>query len=545
MIECEDGGQRERSRPADLVLRDTHPVAGDIPPDKNWSLLFVLQSLLKLSTSLCCQTKVEWVSFVLHLRCKFLNYKGLISAKVLLNYLSSNGTMKAISKQETTRNFMYFLPKFFDVLTKEALPNPTQPRHTGLPNDYKRARFHVHQTRRRKRSGETCNSELRTLPLAAMASVHSTVAPRSFLPSISKPKPKAQHVKSVPKTQNFPATRFSRNRIFSGNKQAFVANSAEEEFDVISVQSADITDQQEGVVVSRVEVEGGDGELVTQVSGFGTNEGLLSLEGFSSSSSPSSSALAGNESEEKVEKLIDRTINATIVLVAGSFAITKLLTIDSDYWHGWTLYEILRYAPQHNWSAYEEALKTNPVFAKMVISGVVYSVGDWIAQCFEGKPLFEFDRARMFRSGLVGFTLHGSLSHYYYQFCEELFPYKEWWVVPAKVAFDQTAWSAVWNSIYYTVVGFLRFDSPISIFNELRATFFPMLTAGWKLWPFAHLITYGVVPVEQRLLWVDIVELVWVTILSTFSNEKSEARKSEPVVPIEVKSTASVNPPEE
>lgn len=39
--------------------------------------------------------------------------------------------------------------------------------------------------------------------------------------------------------------------------------------------------------------------------------------------------------------------------------------------------------------------------------------------------------------------------------------------------------------------------------------------AGWKLWPFAHLITYGVVPVEQRLLWVDCVELIWVTILST------------------------------
>jgi len=40
----------------------------------------------------------------------------------------------------------------------------------------------------------------------------------------------------------------------------------------------------------------------------------------------------------------------------------------------------LRYAPQHNWVAYEEALKRNPVLAKMVISGVVYSVGDWIAQ---------------------------------------------------------------------------------------------------------------------------------------------------------------------
>ncbi|KAK7401848.1 hypothetical protein VNO78_13664 [Psophocarpus tetragonolobus] len=373
-----------------------------------------------------------------------------------------------------------------------------------------------------------------------MASVHSTVAPRTFLPSI--PKQRTTHaVKSVlASAHNFP--RFSRSLIFSENKRAVAAKSAVEEFDVISVQSDDITDQQEGVVVSRVEMEGSEGELVTQVSGFGANEGLLSLEGFSSSSSPSSSALVGSESEsESMAKLIDRTINATIVLAAGTFAVTKLLTIDSDYWHGWTLYEILRYAPQHNWSAYEEALKTNPVLAKMMISGIVYSLGDWIAQCFEGKPLFEFDRARMFRSGLVGFTLHGSLSHFYYQFCEELFPYKEWWVVPAKVAFDQTAWSAVWNSIYYTVVALLRLDPPISIWNELKATFFPMLTAGWKLWPFAHLITYGVIPVEQRLLWVDTIELIWVTILSTFSNEKSEARST----PTEVKSITSVHAPEE
>lgn len=365
-----------------------------------------------------------------------------------------------------------------------------------------------------------------------MASVHSTVPHHTFLPSISKPKSK-----SISKPQNFPVSRFSTNPNFT--KRAAVATKVStEEFDVIAVQSNDITDQQEGLIVSRVEMEGGDGELAvttTQVNGFGANEGLLSLEGFSSAS-----GLVGNENEENVEnveKLLDRSINASIVLVAGTFALTKLLTIDSDYWHGWTIYEIVRYAPLHNWLAYEEALKTNPVFAKMVISGVVYSVGDWIAQCFEGKPLFEFDRARMFRSGLVGFALHGSLSHYYYQFCEELFPYKGWWVVPVKVAFDQTAWSAVWNSIYYTVVGILRFDSPINIFNELKATFFPMLTAGWKLWPFAHLITYGVIPVEQRLLWVDMIELIWVTILSTYSNEKSEARSSSES--IEAKSTTS------
>ncbi|XP_030546385.1 protein SYM1-like [Rhodamnia argentea] len=228
-----------------------------------------------------------------------------------------------------------------------------------------------------------------------------------------------------------------------------------------------------------------------------------------------------------LERLVSRGTNAALVLGFGTLAVTKLLTVDHDYWHGWTLYEVLRYVPEHNWIAYEQALKANPVLAKMAISGVVYSLGDWIAQCYEGKPLFEFDPLRMFRSGLVGFTLHGSLSHYYYQFCEALFPFEDWWVVPAKVAFDQTVWAAVWNSVYFVMLGLLRLESPANILNELKATFWPMLTAGWKLWPFAHLITYGVIPIEQRLLWVDCVELIWVTILSNYSNEKSEARISE------------------
>uniref|UniRef100_K4ACS0 Peroxisomal membrane protein 2 n=1 Tax=Setaria italica TaxID=4555 RepID=K4ACS0_SETIT len=188
-------------------------------------------------------------------------------------------------------------------------------------------------------------------------------------------------------------------------------------------------------------------------------------------------------------KALDRAINTAIVLGASTYALTKLLTVDQDYWHGWTIFEILRYMPEHNWSAYEEALKANPVLAKMMISGVVYSLGDWIAQA--------------------------------------LFPFKDWWVVPAKVAFDQTIWSAIWNSIYFVVLGFLRLESPTTIYSELKSTFWPMLTAGWKLWPFAHLVTYGVIPVEQRLLWVDCVELIWVTILSTYSNEKSEARNSD------------------
>ncbi|XP_068668994.1 uncharacterized protein [Aristolochia californica] len=369
-----------------------------------------------------------------------------------------------------------------------------------------------------------------------MASVNSVTAQR-FLPQVKlirEIKPRiVSHVKGFSGSSLHSYCRHHKaamSGLFTQMKRNWCIRSVADDLDVIPVHSSDSTDQQDGgVVLMEREQESEDS---SQIGGF-ANEGRFSFEAgvvgdFQGLSSSSASEKTKAE-EEDIDRLIDRAINATIVLAAGTFAVTKLLTIDRDYWQGWTLYEILRYAPQHNWIAYEEALKTNPVLAKMMISGVVYSLGDWIAQCCEGKPLFEFDRARMFRSGLVGFTFHGSLSHYYYQFCEALFPFQDWWVVPAKVIFDQTAWAAVWNSIYFVLLGFLRLESPVNIYNELKATFWPMLTAGWKLWPFAHLVTYGVIPVEQRLLWVDCVELVWVTILSTYSNEKSEARSAEEI----------------
>lgn len=356
---------------------------------------------------------------------------------------------------------------------------------------------------------------------------------------LNSPTPKLNPQVIVPNIKGLSGSslRYSRTKQFD----RLIVGSVSNELDTIPVPSSDCTDQQDGVVCGLEQEIERTGDVVNQIVGGFGNEGRLSFEG---AEFQGFSGTSGSGEMEKDEKWLDRGINAGIVLAAGAFALSRLFTIDQEYWHGWTVYEILRYAPQHNWSAYEEALKTNPVFAKMIISGVVYSVGDWIAQCVEGKPLFDFDRTRMFRSGLVGFTLHGSLSHYYYQLCEELFPFQGWWVVPVKVAFDQTVWSAIWNSIYFTVLGCLRLESPASIYRELKATFVPMLTAGWKLWPFAHLITYGVIPVEQRLLWVDCVELIWVTILSTYSNEKSEARLLDSHAEADSNSL-STTPPEE
>jgi protein Mpv17 len=56
----------------------------------------------------------------------------------------------------------------------------------------------------------------------------------------------------------------------------------------------------------------------------------------------------------------------------------------------------------------------------------------------------------------------------------------------------------------------------------MKRTTIPLIISGLKLWPFVHCITYGVIPLENRLLWVDAVEIVWVTILASQANQEEK-----------------------
>ena len=61
----------------------------------------------------------------------------------------------------------------------------------------------------------------------------------------------------------------------------------------------------------------------------------------------------------------------------------------------------------------------------------------------------------------------------------------------------------------------------------MATSWWPLLKAGWRLWPLAHVVTYFVIPVQHRLLWVDMVELVWVTVLSAYGQKQRQQREDE------------------
>mmetsp|Transcript_2372 Transcript_2372/g.5049 ORF Transcript_2372/g.5049 Transcript_2372/m.5049 type:complete len:467 (-) Transcript_2372:225-1625(-) len=179
--------------------------------------------------------------------------------------------------------------------------------------------------------------------------------------------------------------------------------------------------------------------------------------------------------------------------------------------------------------AYEEIVPTNPIFCKACTSGVAYGLGDFISQIYQGKTLSTLDLPRSFRSGAAGFIVHGPLCHYWLTFMETYLDFNgAWWATGIKVTADLTVWSIFLNASYSFVIGTLAGRRPKEVFSDVRATQWPALRSAWRFWPFVHTVSFShAVPIDLKLLWVDVMEVIWVTILSKVANEDKIARQKE------------------
>lgn len=213
-----------------------------------------------------------------------------------------------------------------------------------------------------------------------------------------------------------------------------------------------------------------------------------------------------------------------------------------------SLQETTMKVPLAIWDSYSSVLSSAPIQTKAVTSATVYAIGDFIAQRTEAQKgddpeelgaddnLFELDAPRLMRSLLAGLIGHGPMSHFWYGFSENLFTNvlhlpNSVWGTAAKITIDQTIWGPIWNNSYIMLLGLMKRNSVENIWNEMKRTTIPLITSGLKLWPLAHCVTYGLIPVENRLLWVDMVEILWVTILATTaaSADDSVAMDSEAI----------------
>jgi protein Mpv17 len=246
---------------------------------------------------------------------------------------------------------------------------------------------------------------------------------------------------------------------------------------------------------------------------------------------PPPSLQTKHETQAKLLRFVDDNsieLNALMnVIIVGSVSfgtVFQVIEVDADIRTGWTWWEILRNIPADNLAAYQQSVFDNPVPTKACTSGVAYTLGDFTCQLSQGKTIATVDLRRSLRSGIAGFLIHGPLCHYWLLWTEQNLSFNnEWWTTPLKVFADQTAWSLFLNSAYTTCIMSLQGMSPARVKDEIQATWWNAISAGWKFWPFVHMLTFSpIIPQDFKLLWVDCVEVIWVTILSAAVNRDAE-----------------------
>jgi len=216
---------------------------------------------------------------------------------------------------------------------------------------------------------------------------------------------------------------------------------------------------------------------------------------------------------------LNSIINTVVIILITTAVLSKVATVDSGMMRGWTAAEMALRIPIDNFNGYSSILESAPVSTKAFTSATVYAIGDFISQKTEGKDIGDLDRGRIIRSTLAGLIGHGPLSHVWYNvsedFFEEVLRWTEWWSFFPKVVIDQILWGPFWNNTYIVLLGIMKLEDPKIVWEDIKKSTIPLVVSGLKLWPLAHCVTYGLMPVPYRLVWVDFVEILWVVILSS------------------------------
>lgn len=84
---------------------------------------------------------------------------------------------------------------------------------------------------------------------------------------------------------------------------------------------------------------------------------------------------------------------------------------------------------------------------------------------------------------------------------------------------DQTIYFITKCSMYIALVGTLRGDEPEQVVSDVKERIWPVVFRGWRFWPLAHIVTYGVIPPRHRVLWVNMLDLLWSSILAGLASK--------------------------
>jgi protein Mpv17 len=214
------------------------------------------------------------------------------------------------------------------------------------------------------------------------------------------------------------------------------------------------------------------------------------------------------------------------------------------------------------WSAYRALLAERPLATKAATSSVIMALSDALAQRLEarwegrrapspsppalssrssalaGPPSASVDDKRIGHSWsrtrqslLTGLIWSGPVAHFWYQLLEVgvgsvlRLPPAPLVQLAARIALDAALFSPFTVAGYFVVSTILQGGTARDAADKLGARWRPAVAAAWSFWPLVNVANFGLVPLPYRVLYANVMSLLWTGYLSYVNNLKKQEQK--------------------
>ena len=171
------------------------------------------------------------------------------------------------------------------------------------------------------------------------------------------------------------------------------------------------------------------------------------------------------------------------------------------------------------WAGYNSALASRPIVTKALTSFTGFTIADLLAQKFaEKQPTIDW--ARTARMAGFGILWHGPSGHYIYNFLDKLVPGNSFKAVMSKVFLDQLVHNPVFALVFFTYLNIVEGKSFQALKDTIKRDFFTTVTGSYVYWIPAHIINFRFIPGSHRVLYINVMQILWNMFLSIIGNKK-------------------------
>ncbi|CAI6268051.1 unnamed protein product [Periconia digitata] len=162
---------------------------------------------------------------------------------------------------------------------------------------------------------------------------------------------------------------------------------------------------------------------------------------------------------------------------------------------------------------YQAKLKSAPLMTSSITTAVLFATGDVMAQQgVEGRGLEKHDLKRTGRMAAYGGVIFGPAATKWYGFLARNINLRSTnGTIAARVAADQFIFAPTNMFVFLSSMAYLEGASPR---ERLQQAYVPGLTKNFMVWPWVQAINFKFVPLDLRVLVVNVISLGWNCYLS-------------------------------